>query len=133
MGCFSMLILLLPTGWSSCHILSLTLIITVFITWLNLELRIDVCYIDGMDIYIKTWIQLAFPIYIIFLVVLLIITSSYSSRFSKLIIKRNPVATLATLILISIRKTLSCCVVGSAILICSFNISRWNYRTSVAP
>ena len=75
--------------------------ITVFISWLNLELGIDVCFIDGMDIYIKTWIQLAFPIYIIFLVVLLIIISHYSSRFSNLISKRNPVATLATLILIS--------------------------------
>ena len=78
--------------------------ITVFISWLNLELGIDVCYIDGMDIYVKTWIQLAFPIYIIFLVVLLIIISHYSSRFSKLISKRNPVATLATLILISYGK-----------------------------
>ena len=78
--------------------------ITVFISWLNLELGIDVCYIDGMDIYVKTWIQLAFPIYIIFLVVLLIIISRYSSRFSKLVSKRNPVATLATLILISYGK-----------------------------
>ena len=78
--------------------------ITVFISWLNLELGIDVCYIEGMDTYIKTWIQLAFPIYIIFLVVLLIIISRYSSRFSELISKRNPVATLATLILISYGK-----------------------------
>ena len=59
---------------------------------------------ECMDIYIKTWIQLAFPIYIIFLVVLLIITSRYSSRFFKLTSKRNPVATLATLILISYGK-----------------------------
>ena len=78
--------------------------ITVFISWLNLELGIDVCYIDGMDIYMKTWIQLAFPIYIILLVVLLIIVSHYSTRFSELISKRNPVATLATLILISYGK-----------------------------
>ena len=78
--------------------------ITVFISWLNLELGIDVCYIDGMDTYMKTWLQLTFPIYIIFLVVLLIIISRYSSRFSKLISKRNPVATLATLILISYGK-----------------------------
>ena len=78
--------------------------ITVFISWLNLELGIDICYIDGMDIYMKTWLQLAFPIYIIFLVVLLIVVSRYSSRFSKLIAKKNPVATLATLILISYGK-----------------------------
>ena len=55
--------------------------ITVFISWLNLELGIDVCYIEGMDIYMKTWLQLAFPIYIIFLIVLVIVISQYSSRF----------------------------------------------------
>ena len=78
--------------------------ITVFISWLNLELGIDVCFIDGMDIYIKTWLQLAFPIYIILLVVLLIFVSRYSTKFSKIIAKGDPVATLATLILISYGK-----------------------------
>lgn len=78
--------------------------VTVFIAWLNLELGIDVCYIDGMDIYAKTWLQLAFPIYIIFLVILLIIISNYSSKFSKLIGKKNPITTLATLILLSYGK-----------------------------
>ena len=79
-------------------------LITVFIAWLNLELGIDVCYIEGMDIYIRTWLQLAFPIYIILLVLLLIVVSRYSSRFSTLISKRDPIATLATLILISYGK-----------------------------
>ena len=78
--------------------------ITIFISWLNLELGIDVCYINGMDTYIKTWLQLAFPTYMILLVALLIVVSRYSSRFSKLIAKRNPVALLATLIFISYGK-----------------------------
>ena len=78
--------------------------ITVFISWLNLESGIDICYIKGMDIYTKTWLQLGFPIYIIFLVALLIIVSRYSSKISEIIAKRNPVATLATLILISYGK-----------------------------
>ena len=79
-------------------------LITVFISWLNLELGINVCYIEGMDIYIRTWLQLAFPIYIILLVLLLIVISRYSGRFSMLIAKRDPIATLATLILISYGK-----------------------------
>ena len=79
-------------------------LITVFISWLNLELGINVCYIEGMDIYIRTWLQLAFPIYIILLVLLLIIISQRSSRFSTLIAKGDPIATLATLILISYGK-----------------------------
>ena len=79
-------------------------LITVFISWLNLELGIDVCYIEGMDVYLRTWMQLAFPIYIILLVILLIYISRYSTKFSTLIAKRDPVATLATLILISYGK-----------------------------
>ena len=35
--------------------------ITVIISWLNLDLGIDTCYFPGMDTYIKTWLQLAFP------------------------------------------------------------------------
>ena len=80
--------------------------ITVFISWLNLELGIDTCYFPGMDTYIKTWLQLAFPAYVILLVVLVIIISSYSTKFSNLIGKKDPVATLATLILLSYAKLL---------------------------
>ena len=62
-----------------------------------------------MDTFGKTWLQLAFPAYIILLVALVIIISSYSSRFSNLIGKKNPVATLATLILLSYAKFLEVC------------------------
>ena len=31
--------------------------VAIFISWLNLELGIDTCYIPGMDAYIKTWIR----------------------------------------------------------------------------
>ena len=83
--------------------------VAVFVSWLNLELGIDVCYLSGMDTFEKTWLQLAFPAYIILLVALVIIISSYSSRFSNLIGKKNPVATLATLILLSYAKLLEVC------------------------
>jgi hypothetical protein len=83
--------------------------VTVFISWLNLELGIDTCYFPGMDTYTKTWLQLAFPAYVILLVVLVIIISSYSIRFSNLIGRKDPVATLATLILLSYAKLLEIC------------------------
>ena len=83
--------------------------ITVFISWLNFDLGIDTCYFPGMDTYIKTWLQLAFPTYIIFLVVLVIIISSYSTKLSNLIGKKDPVATLATLILLSYAKLVEVC------------------------
>ena len=83
--------------------------ITVFVSLLNFEPGIDTCYYPGMDTYIKTWLQLAFPAYVILLVVFVIIISSYSSTFSNLIGKKDPVATLATLILFSYAKLLEVC------------------------
>ena len=80
---------------------------TVFVAWLNLDIGIDVCFIDGLDAYSKTWLQLVFPVYIISLVIIVIIVSEYSPRFARLIGKRDPVATLATLILLSYSKLLS--------------------------
>ena len=83
--------------------------VTVFLSWLNLDTGIDTCYFPGMDTYTKTWLQLVFPAYVILLVVLVIIISSYSIKFSNLIGKRDPVATLATLILLSYAKLLEIC------------------------
>ena len=80
---------------------------TVLVAWLNLDIGIDVCFFDGLDTYTKTWLQLAFPVYIISLVIIVIIVSEYSPRFAGLIGKRDPIATLATLILLSYAKLLS--------------------------
>ena len=86
-----------------------TSLVTVFISFLNLELRVDTCYFPGMDTYIKTWLKLVFPAYVFCLVGLVIVISSHSIRFSKLIGSKDPVATLATLILFSYAKILQVC------------------------
>ena len=83
----------------------------IFIEWLNLEIGIDVCFFDGLDTYFKTWLQLVFPTYIISLVIIIIVVSDYSPRFAGLIGKRDPIATLATLILLSYAKLLSVSIV----------------------
>ena len=80
--------------------------ITMFIAWLNLELGFDTCLFKGMDTYWKTWLQLAYPAYIIFLVIMVIFISERSTKFGRLVGKKNPVATLATLILLSYTKFL---------------------------
>ena len=80
--------------------------ITIFIAWLNLDLGIDVCFFDGLDAYWKSWLQIAFPAYLVFLVFAVITMSKWSTKFSQFIGKRNPVATLATLILLSYAKFL---------------------------
>ena len=94
--------------------------IPVFISWLNLDIGIDTCFFEGMDAYAKTWLQLAFPIYIIFLVFMIIWVSSCSSKFSHLLGKRDPVATLATLILLSYTKLLET-------IITTFSFARFRY------
>ena len=86
-----------------------TSFVTVIMSWLNLELGINTCYFPGIDAYIKTWLRWIFPVYIIVLVVLIITVSSYSLKFSRLIGKKDPVATLATLILLSYAKVLEIC------------------------
>ena len=80
---------------------------TVVVAWLNLDIGIDVCFFDGLDAYGKTWLQLAFPMYIISLVIIVIIACEYSNKFAKFIGKRDPIATLATLVLLSYAKLLS--------------------------
>ena len=80
---------------------------SVFIAWLNLDIGFDVCLFDGMDTFAKTLLQLVFPTYLILLVFTVIVVSKYSQRFSNVIGKKDPIATLATLILISYAKILS--------------------------
>ena len=84
-------------------------LVTVFISLLNLELGVDACYFSGMNTYIKTWLKLAFPAFVFFLIGVVIIFSSYSIRFSMLIGNKDPVAALATLILLSYAKLLETC------------------------
>ena len=81
-------------------------VISVFIAWLNLDLGIDICLFEGMNSYARQWLQLVFPTYIILLVVLVIFVSERSTWFAKLIGRGNPVATLATLLLLSYTKYL---------------------------
>jgi predicted outer membrane repeat protein len=81
-------------------------VLTVFISWLNLDLGIDVCFVNGMNTYVKQWLQLIFPTYVIVLVAMVILISERSARFAKLIGRGNPIATLATLILLSYTKYL---------------------------
>lgn len=80
--------------------------VTIFISWLNLELGIDTCYFHGMNAYTKTWLQLVFPTYIIILVVIVIVICTHSSKFSQFIGRKNPLATMATLVLLSYAKFL---------------------------
>ena len=94
----------MPILWEQIRVLffpSTAKFLIIFISWLNLEIGIDTCFFEGMDTYWKMQLQLAFPANIIVLVVAVIVLSNWSLRFSQIIGRKNPVTTLATLILLS--------------------------------
>ena len=78
--------------------------LSIFIAWLNLDFGFETCFYDGLDEYAKMWLQFIFPIYIIVLVAIVIVISKYNRNFANLLSKRKPIATLATLILLSFTK-----------------------------
>ena len=77
--------------------------VTVFIAWLNLDPGTDYCFFDGMDNYARTWLNYAFPLYIWFIVGVIILVSRYSTRVAR-VCGSNAVPVLATLILLSYTK-----------------------------
>ena len=77
--------------------------LTVFISWLNLDLGVETCFFDGLTAYSKTWLQFVFPLYIWSIVVLIIILAKYSDRVAK-VMGNNSVPVLATLFLLSYSK-----------------------------
>ena len=79
--------------------------LSIFIAWLNLDLGIETCFYSGLDAYAKTWLRFLFPVYIWIIVVLIIVSSHYSTTAAKLS-GRNAVQVLATLFLLSYAKLL---------------------------
>ena len=76
-----------------------------FISWLNLDQGIELCLYNGLDTYTITWLQFLFPLYIWTITAILIVSSHYSTRVSRLI-GNNTVPVLATLFLITYAKIL---------------------------
>lgn len=93
------------SGLTNLHNCSINPFLSVFIAWINLDLGIETCFYPGMNTYQKAWLQYAFPLYIILIVVFIIVASYYSSTVMK-IFGRNNIAILATLFLLSYTKAL---------------------------
>ena len=99
--------------------------LTVFISWLNLDLGIETCFIKGLDGYWKTWLQFVFPFYVWAIAVAIILVSHYSTRATKIFGDKS-VSVLATLFLLSYAKLLR-----SIIVIFSFTTLEYPDNTSV--
>ena len=85
-------------------------VFVVFISWLNLDFGIQACFFEKMDIYSYSWLQFLFPLYLWILMVIIIVSAHYSRRVAKRL-GHNPVAVLATVLLISYGKMLKAIIV----------------------
>jgi len=75
-------------------------ILTVFLAWVSLDLGIETCFYQGMDMYAKTWLQFAFPIYLWGISGLLIFLSNWFIAILRLL-GGKPVHVLSTLFLLA--------------------------------
>ena len=80
-------------------------VVSQFISWLNLDLGIEVCLFDRLDGYMSTWLQFAFPAYLFLLMGGIIVGCRYSVWLCRLC-GSHAVPALATLFLMSYTKIL---------------------------
>ena len=71
-------------------------VLAVFIAWLNMDLGIEMRFVNGMNAYIETWLQFAFPFYMWMIIYL----SRHSTTMVKLV-GSSAVLALAILFLLS--------------------------------
>ena len=89
----------------SSHLQNVIQLLLKIQAWTNLDFGISVCYYDGYDTYTSAWMQFVFPLYIWFLILIIVLVSRYSRRVSRLTAS-NTVPVLATLMLLSYVKLL---------------------------
>ena len=89
-----------------------TNILTVFISWVNLDLGIETCFFNGLDGYTKTWLQFAFPLYLWVLAGLIVFLSRFR-KFAK-VFAGNAVPVLATMFLLSFNKLFQIAITAHA-------------------
>ena len=84
-------------------------VLTIIVSWINLDLGIETCFFDGLTEYWKNWLQFLFPLYIWGLSGAIIVLARCSNRLAT-VIGSNAISVLATLFLLSYNKLLSVCM-----------------------
>ena len=90
--------------------------LSVLIAWLNLDIGIEICFYSSMDMFAKAWLQFLFPVYVWILVAIMIISSHYSIRASKIFGTNSP-KVLVTLLLLMYTKILDAVLTLSWIIL----------------
>ena len=80
-------------------------LVSVFISWLNLNLGFPLCFYNGMTEIWKAGLSLLFPVYLILIVCLLIILSRYSVKISNRF-SRSSIQVFVTIVHLSFTKLL---------------------------
>ena len=77
----------------------------ILLSLFNLDLGIELCFYNGMTEYVKTWLQFAFPLYLLFIVATLSFASRYYSLVERLT-RRRVIPVIATIFLLTYSKLL---------------------------
>ena len=106
----------------------------VFVAWLNLDLGITTCFYNGMNAYVKAWMQFVFPVYIWLIAAMIIILSRRYSTVTRLV-GRNAVKVLATLFLLSYAKLLRSIITALSFAVLSYSTEQtevvWLYDGNI--
>ena len=81
-------------------------VLTVFLSWVNLDFGFQVCFYDGMNVYQKTWLQFIFPVYVVAIAILIIVASEYSQTVQRLTRVKTRINVMCTLFLLVYLKVL---------------------------
>ena len=89
-------------------------ILTVFLSWVNLDFGFHVCFYNGMTVYEKTWLQFVFPVYVIAIAILIIVASEYSQTVQRITKVKTRINVMCTLFLLVYLKTLRTVTVATS-------------------
>uniref|UniRef100_A0A1X7VCW8 Right handed beta helix domain-containing protein n=2 Tax=Amphimedon queenslandica TaxID=400682 RepID=A0A1X7VCW8_AMPQE len=73
------------------------------LSWINLDFGFEICFYNGMDSYVKQWLQFAFPIYLWIIIIIIIQLCRRYGKISRLM-GSHAVPVLSTLTFLSYTK-----------------------------
>ena len=87
-------------------------VLYVVFFWLSLKMGIEACFYDGMTGLASVTLQFVFPLYLYFLLLVIVLVSRWSSRFSRWLGKQqtNPAQLFATVMVMTYASLLETCI-----------------------
>ena len=104
------------------NITFLTAMLQMFLSLINMDIKVTLCLFDGMDAYSKTWLQFGFPLYLWLITGVLV----YLGGRCSWVVRRNMVKVMSTLILLSYARLLT--TVTRALQVSYIHLPHGNYE-----